>query len=322
MAKEYCSNNDQLRKLKARGMVIKNHTETKRLLEYGNYFVIVNGYKELFIDKTYVGPDEKYKKGTTFEEIYAMYVFDRKLRALYLQNILEIENSVKSILSRVFSAKYGHDNYLRIDNFDAVTPIHRNQTPAEKVGEIVKMISTIQSDIAQQLQKKNPMITHYQLDYGFIPLWVLANILTLGTISKFYGLMFQADQNNVGRKFGLKPHEMLSILDVLTLYRNACAHGGRLYNFYTHKRIMKMPIHIALGIPAAGPSGNLRYGQQDLFAVSIVFKLMLKQKSFLAFFDALSKLIDELAAELHTIPVDDVLRAMGFPSNWADIKTV
>lgn len=301
-------------------MVIEDQTEAIDLLEYGNYFVIINGYKELFIDKTYTGPDEHYKSGTSFKEIYAMYLFDRKLRALYLQNILEIENSVKSILSRVFSAKYGHDNYLRINHFDTVTPIRKNQTPAEKVGDIIKMISTIQADIAQQLQKNNPMITHYQLNYGFIPLWVLVNILTLGTVSKFYNLMFQTDQNDVGKKFGLRPHEMLSFLDVLTLYRNTCAHGGRLYNFHTHKRIMKMPIHTTLGIPVAGPSGNFCRGQKDLFAVSIIFKLMLKKESFLTFFDNLTSLITELASELHTVSIDDVLHAMGFPANWSDLK--
>ena len=322
MAKEYCSNNDQIRKLKSRGLIIANRTSAKRLLEYGNYFVIINGYKELFIDSTYTGPDEKYKVGTTFEEIYALYSFDKKLRALYLQNILEIENSIKSILARVFSAKYGHDNYLKINNFEVSVPHNSRQESAKRVGEIVRLISTIQSDVSQQLKKKNPMIVHYQLDYGFIPPWVLVNILTLGTVSIFFSFMYQVDQNNVGRKFGLRPHEMLSCLDILTLYRNTCAHGGRLFNFYSHKRIVRMGIHNQLGLPTAGPSGNLRCGQRDLFAVTIVFKLMEKNKAFSGFYNELSKLIDELSGQLHTIPIDDVLRSMGFPSNWKDIKRI
>ena len=274
MAKVYCSNNDQIRKLRSRGMIIEHHTEVKRLIEYGNYFVIINGYKELFIDSSYTGPDEKYKSGTTFKEVYALYNFDRELRALFLKNILMLENAVKSIVARVFSAKYGHDNYLRITNFETNVAPREKSTPAEKVGNIVKLISTIQSDISQQLQKKNPMIVHYQLDHGYIPLWVLVNILTLGTISRFYSFMYQMDQNNMGRKFGLRPREMHSFLDVLTLFRNTCAHDGRLFNYKTSKRVIKMPIHNALGIPA-GPSGNLLYGQQDLYAVTFIFKLML-----------------------------------------------
>ena len=131
--------------------------------------------------------------------------------------------------------------------------------------------------------------------------------------------MYQMDQNNMGRKFGLRPREMHSFLDVLTLFRNTCAHDGRLFNYKTSKRVIKMPIHNALGIPA-GPSGNLLYGQQDLYAVTIIFKLMLKKKEFNLFFAELDSLISGLSNELHTIPIEDVLTAMGFPANWQDVK--
>lgn len=95
MAKEYCKGNDQIRKLKSRGMIIENYTKAKRLLEYSNYFVVVNGYKDLFIDQTYTGPDERYKKGTTFSEVYALYLFDRKIRTLFLQNILALRTPLR-----------------------------------------------------------------------------------------------------------------------------------------------------------------------------------------------------------------------------------
>ena len=74
------------------------------------------------------------------------------------------------------------------------------------------------------------MVSHYMLNYGYIPLWVLVNTLTIGTISVFYSHLEQQDQNNIGRFFSLKPDELKTILQVLTLYRNACAHDERLYN--------------------------------------------------------------------------------------------
>ena len=48
------------------------------------------------------------------------------------------------------------------------------------------------------------------------------NTLTIGTISVFYSHLEQQDQNNIGRFFSLKPDELKTILQVLTLYRNAC----------------------------------------------------------------------------------------------------
>lgn len=153
------------------------------------------------------------------------------------------------------------------------------------------------------------------MDHGFIPLWVLVNILSFGTISIFYSFMYQSDQNNVGRKFSLRPAEMVSFLDVLTIFRNESAHAGRLYNFHSHKRIIKTPFHSRLTIPAGG-SGNLQCGQNDLFAVTIVFRMMQKRKQFRAFINELQNLINELNNELHTISISDVLTAMGFPINW------
>ena len=79
---------------------------------------LINGYKWLFLDKTCDGEGEIYLPGTKFEEIYALYLFDRELRNIFIRYILEIENNVKSILAHDFSGKYGHDNYLKVSNFD------------------------------------------------------------------------------------------------------------------------------------------------------------------------------------------------------------
>ena len=56
------------------------------------------------------------------------------------------------------------------------------------------------------------MVSHYMLNYGDIPLWVLVNTLTIGTISVFYSHLEQQDQNNIGRVFSLKPDELKTIL--------------------------------------------------------------------------------------------------------------
>lgn len=74
------------------------------------------------------------------------------------------------------------------------------------------------------------MISHYMLNYGYIPLWVLINSVTLGLISKFYSNMKDNDKNNVARKFGLSSNALVVFLKVLTIFRNACAHDERFYN--------------------------------------------------------------------------------------------
>lgn len=46
-------------------------------------------------------------------------------------------------------------------------------------------------------------------------LWVLVNTFTLGTISILYNNLLQEDENDVRKKFDLKPDEMIKILFIL-----------------------------------------------------------------------------------------------------------
>lgn len=189
------------------------------------------------------------------------------------------------------------------------------------------MISKLQHEVARQLDKNNPMISHYMLEYGYVPLWVLVNALTLGSISKFYSYLSQKDQNDIGRRFLLKPDEMNSFLQVLTIFRNACAHDERLYNLKAMRRSMKpnsirtMPIHTKMAIPL-GRDNNPVCGKNDLFAIVIIFKIMLSKSSFNAFIRALKKQLEILDKSLTTITVDAVKDEMGFPANWETIRTI
>ena len=308
----------------ARKLEINDDAATRRIIESNNYYKIFNGYKDPFLDKS--AKSEEYLEGTKFEEIYALYQFDKKLKNIFIRYILEIENNIKSVIAHVFSCKYGHDNYLKVANFDTSLKAKERKTSAQKVGEIAGLISNIQKEISRQLEKNNPMISHYMLEYGYIPLWVLVNTLTIGTLSKFYSALKQQDQNDVGRFFLLKPDEMICILQVLTLFRNACAHDERLYNLKAMNRNMRpnnicaMPIHASLNIPKNG-GNNYTAGVNDLFAVVIIFKTMLTKETFDEFFQSLDELMVELDSELKTIPSTEIETMMGFVPNWRDINS-
>lgn len=45
-----------------------------------------------------------------------MYSFDREVRNTYLKYLLKVENTFKTVIAHEFSAQYGHDNYLKIEN--------------------------------------------------------------------------------------------------------------------------------------------------------------------------------------------------------------
>lgn len=103
MGKVFTTTNAQLKKLRAKGMAISNGSRAKKIIELENYYNLINGYKPLFLKQS--GTDETYKEGTRFEEVYALYIFDRELRNLFMRYILEIENNIKSVLAHDFSQK-------------------------------------------------------------------------------------------------------------------------------------------------------------------------------------------------------------------------
>ena len=148
--------------LKSRGLIIKNKKAAKKLIRNINYYNLINGYKEPFLQsKTSY---EKYLSGTTLEEIYALYEFDRKLRIITLEYILEIEKQVKSLISYCFSKVYGHKNYLKLENFDI--------QGIKKYGQVCDLLSHLYKRISSNIDK-DLSISHYVNGKNYVPLWVL-----------------------------------------------------------------------------------------------------------------------------------------------------
>ena len=104
--KEYKTHRQLLTILRDRGMTIGKGSQgsrVMRILEKENYYNVINGYKDLFLDSTSTPTAELYKAGTTFDEVYALYEFDREVRHIYLKYLLKVENSFKTVLGHEFS---------------------------------------------------------------------------------------------------------------------------------------------------------------------------------------------------------------------------
>ncbi len=280
----------------------------KRSLQHEGYYNLINGYKMLFLQKDeenhFLIPD-KYKPGTTVDEIYYLCYFDKKLRAIILRNILLIETNIKNLISYTFSENHGHDNYLVHSNFDT------SQKDAAK--NITNLIAEIQRQISGRIS--DPSIRHYLNVHGYIPLWVLNNILTLGTISKFYSLMKQPERQEIAKIFALQDNQLSSILTYLSSVRNVCAHSNRLYCFRTKRPLVDMPLHSALNIPQSD-TGELKYGKRDLFAIMIIFKVLLSRNEFRTVIKQINNELRTLGHKLNVLSETEILDCMGFPVDW------
>lgn len=284
--------------LRSRGVVIKSSKRAKDIIRRTNYYNLINGYKDPFLQaKT---PNEKYLPGTTIEEIYALYEFDRKLRILTLEYILEIEKHIKSVVSYCFSKEYGHKNYLDSVYFDT--------SSSKKKKDVDAMIQDLKEKIALN-QNKEPSVSHYVNGKQYIPLWVLVNAISMGDISKFYANMLQKDRAEVAKrmKYGVRENELESYLFFLSTIRNRCAHDERLFSYLSYAPIPKN---------CYSKYFRIKGQKNDYFALMSVFKILLPKNRYCNYQDRLDTLLKELSPQLKVIPPRVIRNMMGMPVNW------
>ena len=73
--KKFLTYEQQVQKLYDKKLEIPNCQEVIELLKKYSYFNLVNGYKAPFKNK-----DGNYKKGTSINDIYSLYIFDDAFR--------------------------------------------------------------------------------------------------------------------------------------------------------------------------------------------------------------------------------------------------
>lgn len=275
----------------------------KKALQHEGYYNLINGYSKLFLITTI--PDDTYKPGTTVDEIYSLYDFDRKLRNIIFKYILSVETNIKSLIAYYFPQQYGHDNYMLYNNFDT------NKRDADQ--NITTVISEFQKQIASRA--KDPSISHYLKKYGYVPLWVLNNILTLGQISKFYSILKQPDRQKISKIFQITDNQLESTLFYLSSVRNFCAHGNRLYCFRTKRPLIDFSTHASLNIPKSD-GHEYDYGKRDLFAAMIALRYVLPKSDYLKLIKEIYRLFSTIRPKLATINETDILKEMGFPIDW------
>ena len=296
---------EQISILESKGLIIDDYLFTEDILIRENYFFI-SGYRHLFLKSP---KDRNFIKGTTFRELYALFNFDRQVRNIVFKNLLIIENNLKSIISYQLSKKYGfrEKDYLRPENFTKVPDKQRQLNDTLK-----KMKRQIRVNGAQ-----HSATSHYLNNYGYIPLWVVVKVLSFGIVGELYTVMKREDQEEIANIYDLSINNLLTYLPILSNYRNLCAHEDILYDHRTQKIIGDTKYHDGLDIPTT--DGEYIYGKEDLFALIIILKQLLRPEEFRLLINELSYEIDILCGKLKVINIGKVLDTMGFPRNFREI---
>lgn len=300
--KPFLTIDEQIDLLKKRKLNISEEEldEVKMFLLNNNYYRI-SGYT-LTLRKN----DEFYSHAS-FENIKQIYEFDKRLRHSILSLTEEIEVRIKSMLAYYHSQEYGPMGYMDINSFHCVDDNKVNE-------DAISGFLTIRKKAEQQknrMTKTELFLKHFkEKNGGKLPLWAYVEILTISDISKMYEIVDENIQKKIAKEFRYSHNtgnELLAnLLHSVTIVRNICAHGGRLYNrnFIRKPRLSKQQQNL-LRIE----NGKKIYNR--LFSFILVIKALSLSKDF----DLLKEHLIELTLKY---PFVD-MRYYGFPDNWKEI---
>ncbi|MCL2547856.1 MAG: Abi family protein [Symbiobacteriaceae bacterium] len=207
---------EQLEILKIRGCLVEDEQKALTFLAQRNYYR-VTAYLLPFRDsRTHL-----YVNNISFSRVIAIYEFDWHLRHLLHQFIEDVEINLRSRIAYFHAHKYGPLGYRDPMNF-------------EPSFNHVAFMDRCKEDIRHQ--ENTPFVRHHLNNYdGQFPLWVIVELMSLGTLSLMYKNLRQQDKLLLKHELGLM--ELESWLACLVDMRNCCAHGDRLY----FRRFSKVP---------------------------------------------------------------------------------
>lgn len=220
---------EQIALLKSRGLVIDDEKRATRHLSNVSYYrmsAYMLSFKKLDADENVL---DEFEEGTTWDNVYDLYKFDRKLRLLIFDAIERIEIALRTQVIYQLSHKYG-------SHWQNKKNIFKPTYTDPRTGKPVNVYNDIKKHIAIELNKNNTIfIQHYKAKYDnpkTPPSWMSVELLYFSELSKIcQGLSKRADRTALAKAFGVMDEEIFcSWLHTLNYIRNICAHHARLWN--------------------------------------------------------------------------------------------
>lgn len=240
-------------------------------------------------------PDDALIPGTSLEQVWRRYVFDRHLRLLVMDAVERVEVALlRTRMVEQFSVRYGPFGHRVWNNF----------RPEFKPADHTKLMLDLDQAAARS---QEVFIDHFRTKYTaepHLPLWMAAEIMTFGQLFTFYRQINRLEQQQLAAPFGILPPVLESWLHTLNYVRNACAHHARLWN-------RELPIRPKVPDQKHQPDWHQPVAPSN----DRVYVVLLLLRHFLRHVAPQSRWtgrLRQLLADYPEIPLAD----MGFPAKW------
>ena len=249
---------EQIEILERRGLIIDDRKLAVKFLASLNYYRL-SAYTLTLRRK------DQFYSNVHFSDVMQIYNFDMELRAALMYLLESVEVSMRTYIGYYHGKKYGPLGYYEVSAFDdsiRFQDFKKNYT-----------------DAIEKFADKEVFVKHHKDTYnGQFPIWVLVELLTLGTLSRLFknltsDIRKEICKNNFGK---IKDDYISNWLQGCTILRNICAHRGRLFN-------RQIPFSIKMGRKDkeffARNSLSLNTASKQLCAYLIVIKKIIPDQN-------------------------------------------
>lgn len=277
---------EQLDQLSNRGLTIDNREKALHLLSTLSYYRLSGYWYPFLADKA----NHQFKAGTSFDQAFRIYCFDRELKKLVSSQIEKVEVALRSSMIYHLSHENGAFWYTNSELFTDIVAHAR-------------FIISLQDYV---YKSKEEFIKAFKKKYiePLPPTWMGMELISLGSLSILYSnLKPGRSKRSVANFFSVSDTVFESWLHAITFVRNTCAHHARLWN-----KIMNISPLVPTTPALPWLNNSVVPNNKLYYFLSIVLYLQQTISPSSTFLTRFKEL-------LGNYPEIDV-KAMGFPEDW------
>lgn len=251
---------------------------------------------------------DTFRPGTELSHAFNLYVFDKRLRLLFLDAIERVEVGLRVDIALLLgqSDPWAHRNP---NTFNRYFRSVDSQDLAIRHTKWICYLDALASRSREEFAK------HYFEKYKDpFPLWIAIELWDFGTLSTLVNGMKDKDLQHLADKYQIPRRTMLiSWIQSINFVRNICAHHGRLWN---------KPLVIQPAPPRKNEMDLLEHMVTDLYAKTRLYAVAALLQFFLKTISPMSSWGDRLKKTMAIFPGGPGLQQQnpgGFPENWESL---
>ena len=281
---------EQIGILEKHGISINNCKHAKDILKFVNYYRLTGYALQFRVSEN----ESLYTGNISFDDVYKIYKADEHLRNLLRLYIEKAEIYYRTQIAYGFAISkctvppydqhYDENNFYDKDGYNRVM---------ENFGR------------EKDYYKDSLIVKHHKDKYsGKMPIWVMVELMSFSGLSKLYKSMYISEKSEIAKTIGVNYTTLENHLHCLSVLRNKCAHGARLYNteFYPPAKFTSEFL-----------KRNPEIKNNSLFAyILILLKRLPDKQSKQELIESVQNLIEQYKNDID-------IKLMGFPTNYISV---